>query len=58
MPDAVIRLENLGKKYVLGHQQDGNKSKTLRDAIAHGAKSLGKKLVTSSGQKKLNQTHA
>jgi lipopolysaccharide transport system ATP-binding protein len=33
MSDSVIRVENLGKKYIIGHQQQGG-YKTLRDAIA------------------------
>lgn len=41
MSDTIIQVENLGKKYIIGHQQEGvNRHKTLRDAIANGVKSL------------------
>jgi len=40
MSDTVIRVENLSKKYVLSHQQEGQQYKALRDVIADGAKSL------------------
>ncbi len=39
MSDVVIRVENLGKKYVIGHQKQGS-YETLRDAIASSTKSL------------------
>src|SRR6266513_69431 len=32
MSDTVIRVENLGKKYIIGHQ--GNGHRTLRDVLA------------------------
>jgi lipopolysaccharide transport system ATP-binding protein len=40
MSDTVIRVENLGKKYIIDHQQEGRSYKALRDVIADGAKSL------------------
>ncbi len=46
--DTVIRIENLGKKYVLGHQNQGNYT-TLRDKITDGAKSLKRTLGSSFG---------
>lgn len=37
----VIRVENLGKKYVIGHQREGGANyKALRDVIADGVWSL------------------
>jgi lipopolysaccharide transport system ATP-binding protein len=39
MSDTVIKVENLSKKYILGHQQEESYT-TLRDSIANGAKSL------------------
>ncbi len=39
MSDTVIRVENLSKRYVIGHQKQGG-NVTLRDAIANGARSL------------------
>jgi lipopolysaccharide transport system ATP-binding protein len=47
MSDSVIRVENLGKKYIIGHQQQGG-YKTLRDAIASSAKSLVKQFRSSN----------
>jgi lipopolysaccharide transport system ATP-binding protein len=37
--DTVIRVENLGKKYVIGHQAQGGYT-TLRDQMSNAAKSL------------------
>ncbi|HEY9738312.1 MAG TPA: ABC transporter ATP-binding protein, partial [Trichocoleus sp.] len=43
MSDTVIRVENLGKKYVLGQQQQGAYRYTaLRDVISDRIKSLGR----------------
>lgn len=39
MSDLVIRVENLGKKYVIAHQRQ-ERYTTLRDAIANSTKSL------------------
>jgi lipopolysaccharide transport system ATP-binding protein len=41
MSDTVIQVQNLSKKYTLGHQQQGHgRYKALRDVIADKAKSL------------------
>ena len=41
MSDVMIRVENLGKRYVIGHQSEGGANyDTLRDALSEGAKSL------------------
>jgi lipopolysaccharide transport system ATP-binding protein len=40
MPLPVIVAENLGKKYLLRHQQQGRTYKTLRDVLTGKAKSL------------------
>lgn len=41
MSDTIIRVENLGKKYLLNHQQEGRSNyKALRDVLADGAKSV------------------
>ncbi|MGC1308446.1 MAG: polysaccharide ABC transporter ATP-binding protein [Phormidesmis sp.] len=40
MSDTVIRVENLGKKYTLGHKQEGERYTALRDVIANGAKGI------------------
>jgi lipopolysaccharide transport system ATP-binding protein len=39
MSDTIIQVENLSKKYTIGHQKE--RYVTLRDAIANGVKSLG-----------------
>ncbi|MBE9258870.1 ABC transporter ATP-binding protein [Dolichospermum sp. LEGE 00246] len=40
MSDTVIRVENLGKKYIIGHQQQ-ERYTALRDVITDKVKSLG-----------------
>lgn len=51
MSDTVIRVENLGKKYVIEHQQEERSNYVaLRDVIANGVKSLGRKLIQPQGQ--------
>jgi lipopolysaccharide transport system ATP-binding protein len=40
--DFAISVENVGKKYLLRHQQEGRRYKALRDIIAGKAKSLVK----------------
>ncbi len=43
MSDSIIKVENISKKYIIGHQKKENVS-TLRDVISNGAKSLSQKL--------------
>jgi len=45
MSDTIIRVENLGKRYSLKHQQEGRQYKALRDVIADGAKSFVRPLM-------------
>jgi lipopolysaccharide transport system ATP-binding protein len=34
MSDTIIQVENLGKKYIIGHQQEGSsRYELLRDVI-------------------------
>ena len=40
MPDTVIRVENLGKKYIIGHQKQ-ERYTALRDVLAEKARSVG-----------------
>ncbi len=55
MVDTVIRVENLGKKYIIGHQQEGAyRYKALRDVIADGAKSVSRKFLKPAGTKMPN----
>ncbi|MBW4553631.1 MAG: ATP-binding cassette domain-containing protein [Aphanocapsa sp. GSE-SYN-MK-11-07L] len=47
MSETVIRVSNLGKKYVIGHQQQGrSQHTTLRDTITNSIKSFGSNLLT------------
>ena len=55
MSDAVIRVENLGKKYIIGHQKQ-ERYLSLRDAIANGAASVGRKLLHPSSKKTVEPT--
>ena len=50
MSDTIIRVENLGKKYILGHQKQ-ERYTALRDVMANGAKSLGRKVLKPFGKK-------
>lgn len=53
--DTVIRIEELGKKYVISHQKQGASGiyryKTLRDVITNGTKSFTKIFHKPSGKK-------
>lgn len=40
MSDTVIRVENLGKKYVIGRSREAERYTALRDVITNGAKEL------------------
>ncbi len=40
MGDTVIRAEGLGKRYLIGHQAEGERYTALRDVIARGARGL------------------
>jgi len=54
MSDTVIRVENLGKKYIISHQNESSTHysyKALRDVIADKAKSLTKKFVKPHAHK-------
>ena len=43
MGDTVVRVENLGKKYIINHQQE--RYTALRDVIANKVKSIGKSKI-------------
>jgi lipopolysaccharide transport system ATP-binding protein len=53
MSDTVIRVENLGKKYIISHQKQ-ERYTALRDVIANGAKSVGRKLLKPMGKTMAN----
>lgn len=50
MSDTVIRIENLCKKYIIGHQKR-ERYTALRDVLADGAKYLGSHLGKPFGKK-------
>lgn len=53
MADSIIRVEDLGKKYILQHQRENSSAyryKALRDVIADRVKSLTKSFTKSSQQ--------
>jgi lipopolysaccharide transport system ATP-binding protein len=54
--ETVIKVENLGKKYVLSHQRKASSYKALRDVIADGTKSLGKKILRPNGKTLIEPT--
>ncbi|MFP4120914.1 ABC transporter ATP-binding protein [Coleofasciculus sp.] len=49
MSNTIIRVENLGKKYIIGHQKQ-ERYTALRDVIANGAKSVGRRLLKPLGK--------
>lgn len=49
MSDTVVRVENLSKKYIIGHQKQESYT-TLRDSIANGAKGLLKPFQRGKSQ--------
>jgi lipopolysaccharide transport system ATP-binding protein len=50
MSDTVIRVENLGKKYIIGHQQQ-ERYASLRDVITNQVKSFGSLMNPKSRKK-------
>jgi len=43
MSDIVIKAENLGKKYAIGHQAENGRYVALRDVLMHNARTLWNK---------------
>jgi lipopolysaccharide transport system ATP-binding protein len=52
MSDAIIKVEGLGKKYLLRHQATGRRYVALRDVLADKAKSLFRKREPDNGNRK------
>lgn len=50
MSDTIIRVENISKKYILGHQKQ-ERYTALRDVMANRAKTFGRKLLKPAGRK-------
>jgi lipopolysaccharide transport system ATP-binding protein len=57
MSNTIIQVENLSKRYIISHQQEGRGYKTLRDAISDGTKALGQKLLKRANHKASDPTH-
>ncbi|MGV2826789.1 ABC transporter ATP-binding protein [Myxosarcina sp. GI1(2024)] len=53
MSNTVIKVENLGKKYIIGHQTQ-EKYTALRDVIANNAKSIARKVINPKSIVKRN----
>ena len=59
MSKPVIKVENLGKKYIISHQQQntkGYKYKALRDVVSDGAKTFANKILKPNGKKTVDPT--
>jgi len=56
MSNTIIQIENLGKKYLIKHQQQGSYT-ALRDVITEKVKSLGKRII-SPWNNKQSSTHS
>jgi lipopolysaccharide transport system ATP-binding protein len=48
MSDYIIKVENLGKKYRIRHQQERQRYVALRDVIANGVKEIGSTVLEKS----------
>jgi lipopolysaccharide transport system ATP-binding protein len=55
MSDTVIRVENLSKKYIIRHQQ-AQQYTALRDVIADGVKSVGRRLSGAKQDPSMSST--
>ena len=56
MSDTVIRVENLGKKYIIGHQKQPHYT-ALRDVITDRVKSFSRKLLKPFGKQEANPAY-
>jgi lipopolysaccharide transport system ATP-binding protein len=57
MSNPIIRVDNLSKKYILSHQQEGtHRYKALRDVIASGTKSFAQKFLKPFAPKETDPT--
>jgi lipopolysaccharide transport system ATP-binding protein len=48
MSETVIKVENLSKRYVIRHAQQRERYATLRDSLANGVRSIGRRLRRSA----------
>jgi lipopolysaccharide transport system ATP-binding protein len=56
MSDSIIRVENLGKKYIIAHQKQ-ERYTALRDVIVNRAKSVGRRFLQPLEQRKSGSTY-
>jgi lipopolysaccharide transport system ATP-binding protein len=57
MSDTVIRVENLSKKYLLDHQQEGRSNyKSIKETLPNVVSSLGKKILNPRSNKGFNHS--
>jgi lipopolysaccharide transport system ATP-binding protein len=56
--DIVIRVEGLGKKYLIGHQMERERYTTLRDVMAERAKSVWRRTADMARGRPLVHGHA
>jgi lipopolysaccharide transport system ATP-binding protein len=55
MSDTVIRVENLSKKYLLDHQQEGRSNyKSIKESLPNAMSSLAKKILNPRSNKGFN----
>jgi len=52
--DTVIRVENLSKKYIIGHQRQ-ERYTALRDVLANGAKGLFQSIQNSKSERQAQE---
>jgi len=55
MSETVIRVENLGKKYMIGHQKQGQYT-SLREAITNGVQMFGRRLLNPCRKQQVDPT--
>lgn len=57
MSDTVIRVENLSKKYLLDHQQEGRSNyKSIKESLPNAIRALGKKILSPRGEKEFKSS--
>jgi lipopolysaccharide transport system ATP-binding protein len=55
MSDTIIRVENLSKKYLLDHQQEGRSNyKSIKESLPNLISSFGKKILNPRREKAFN----
>lgn len=57
MSDTVIHIENLSKRYIIGHQQTARRYLTLRDSLAGVANNLARRLFKGKSATENDGTH-